>query len=440
MRQHTQAAGAHFVKFVIAAVMIFVCLSPRPASGYSVLAHEANIDALWDSTIKGMLQARFPGTTPEQLLEARAYAYGGSVIQDLGYYPFGSSFFSNLLHYVRTGDFVEALVRDAQDVDEYAFALGALGHYAADNSGHPMGVNRAVPLMYPKLKAEFGNSVTYVQSPRSHVLVEFSFDVVQVAAGAYAPAAYHSYIGFKVAKPALERAFRDTYGIEMKDVFFNEDLAIATYRHAVGTTIPEMTKVAWGKKRDQILKVTPTMQQKTFVFRLSRKEYDKEFGADYAKPHGFARFLGFVYTFLPKIGPFRSLSFSVPTPEAERLFLESFTNTRERFRDSLNASRAGDWHLPNTDLDTGHATARGEYSLADATYDDLLDKLTHRAFADVSPALAANMAAYYGAADPLPGDTVAQEKRSTRIHAQLTLLKATGRNDASRCDHEEPCR
>ena len=36
--------------------------------------------------------------------------------------------------------------------------------------------------------------------------VEFSFDVVQVAAGAYAPEAYHRYIGFKVAKPALERA------------------------------------------------------------------------------------------------------------------------------------------------------------------------------------------------------------------------------------------
>ena len=136
---------------------------------------------------------RFPEATPEALLDARAYAYGGCVIQDLGYYPFGSHFFSNLLHYVRTGDFVEALIRDAQDINEYAFALGALGHYAADNSGHPLAVNRAVPLMYPKLKAQFGNTVTYAQSPKSHVLVEFSFDVVQVAAGAYAPAAYHSY-------------------------------------------------------------------------------------------------------------------------------------------------------------------------------------------------------------------------------------------------------
>jgi hypothetical protein len=413
------------VRFFIAATTVFLALSvPRPASGYSVLAHEANIDALWDSTIKPMLQARFPGTTTDELQEARAFAYGGSVIQDLGYYPFGSHFFSNLLHYVRTGDFVEALIRDAQDVDEYAFALGALGHYTADNSGHPLAVNRSVPLMYPKLKAQFGNTVTYVQSPRSHVLVEFSFDVVQVAAGAYAPEAYHSYIGFKVAKAALERAFRDIYGLEMKDLFFSEDLAIATYRHAVGTTIPEMTNVAWNKRHDQIAKVTPGMKRETFVFNLSRKQYDKEFGPDYAKPHGFARFLAVVYRLVPKVGPFRSLSFSVPTPEAERLFLESFTVTRERFRQSLNALTAGQLRLPNSDFDTGRPTARDEYSLADATYDELLNKLAERSFADVPVGLAANLVSYYGDADPLPA--VAQpQKRSTRIRVQLAVLKAT---------------
>ena len=398
---------------------------PRRAEGYSVLAHEANIDAVWDTTIKALLQARFPQATPDDLLRARAYAYGGCVIQDLGYYPFGSHFFSNLLHYVRTGDFVAALIRDAQDIDEYAFALGALGHYAADNSGHPIAVNRAVALMYPKLRARFGNRVTYQQSPKSHVLVEFGFDVVQVAAGAYVPESYHSYIGFQVAKPALERAFLDTYGIQMKDVFFSEDLAIATYRHAVGTTIPEMTKVAWGKKRDQIAKVTPGIQRKTFVFNLSRKQYDKEFGSDYAKPHGFARVLALVYNLVPKIGPFRSLSFSVPTPEAERLFLESFTMTRERFRKSLDELRAGRLSLPNTDFDTGQPTARGEYPLADATYDELLDRLADGEFTGVQPALSANIIAYYGDAGPLPGAMPDQQKRSTKTRSQVASLKAT---------------
>jgi zinc dependent phospholipase C len=424
--RHAQAAAKGLVQCVIVGTMVFAGLcAPKPAEGYSVLAHEANIDALWDSTIEPLLQARFPEATPEQVVEARAYAYGGCVIQDLGYYPFGSHFFSNLLHYVRSGDFVDALIRDAQDIDEYAFALGALGHYAADNSGHPLAVNRAVPLMYPKLKAEFGNTVTYAQSPKSHVLVEFSFDVVQVAAGAYAPEAYHGYIGFKVAKPALERAFLDTYGIEMKDLFLNEDLAIATYRHAVGTTIPEMTKVAWGKKRDQIVKVTPGMQREKFVFNLPRKQYDKEFGSDYAKPHGFARFLAVVYHLVPKIGLFRSLSFSVPTPEAERLFLESFIRTSERFRHSLDALRAGRLRLPNTNFDTGQPTARGEYSLADITYDELLDKLADRRFAGVPAALGANIVAYYGAADPLPGAIPDQQKRSIRIRSHVASLKAT---------------
>ena len=90
--------------------------------------------------IQPLLAKQFPRATREDSCkQARAFAYGGSVIQDLGYYPFGSHFFSNLLHYVRTGDFVEAMIREARDVNEYAFALGALAHYAADNAGHPEG-------------------------------------------------------------------------------------------------------------------------------------------------------------------------------------------------------------------------------------------------------------------------------------------------------------
>jgi Zinc dependent phospholipase C len=413
------------IKAAVVAVMIVSGLvAPQPAAAYSVLAHEANIDALWDSTIAPMLRARFPAASREQIQEARGYAYGGCVIQDLGYYPFGSHFFSNLLHYVRSGDFIEIMIRDAQDVDEYAFALGALGHYAADNDGHALAVNRAVALMYPKLKKQFGNRVTYAQSPKSHIMVEFSFDVVQVAAGGYAPEAYHSFIGFRVAKPLLERAFGETYGIEMKDIFFNEDLAIGTYRHAVATTIPEITKVAWGRKRDEIQKVIPGAKRETVVFNLRRQQYEKEFGADYAKPHGFARFLAFIYRLIPKIGPFRTLSFSVPTPEAERLFLDSFTTTREHFRQSLDALRAAHLDLVNADFDTGQPTKRGEYSLADDTYDELLGKLDDRAFANVSENLRSNLVAYYGNVDSLPAGTDAERKRSARVRQQLARLDA----------------
>ncbi len=397
--------------FLVLLTVALVSL-PIEADAYSVLAHEANIDALWEGTISPMLTQRFPGATPEEMLDARAYAYGGCVIQDLGYYPFGSRFFSDLLHYVRTGDFVAGMIDEATTIDEYAFALGALGHYAADNSGHPVGVNLAVPLMYPKLKARFGTSVTYAQAPKNHLLVEFAFDVVQVAAGAYVSSAFHDYIGFKVSKTALERAFLSTYGMDMKDLFLSEDLAIATYRHAIATTIPEMTKVAWGRKREEIVKVTPGMQRKAFVFNLPRAQYEKEFGADYTKPRGFARVLGVMYRLLPKVGPFRSLGFAVPTAEAERLFLASFTETREHFRTSLDASRAGRLRLPNTNFDTGKPTARGDYALADATYDELLAKLSRRDFKDLTPALRANLVAYYGTTD------------STLIRSQLASMAA----------------
>jgi hypothetical protein len=278
--------------------------------------------------------------------------------------------------------------------------------------------------MYPKLKKQFGNRVTYAQSPKSHVMVEFSFDVVQVAAVAYAPEAYHSFIGFQVAKPLLERAFSETYGIQMKDVLVNEDLAIGSYRHAVATTIPEMTKVAWSKKRDDIQKMVPDAKKEKVVFDLKRGQYEKEFGADYEKPHGFARFLGFIYRLIPKIGPFRTLSFSVPTPEAERLFLDSFTIAKERYRQSLAASSAGRLNLVNTDFDTGQPTRRGEYSLADDTYDELLGKLVGRAFANVSEDLRSNLVAYYGNLDSLPTGTDAERKRSARIRQQLARLTA----------------
>src|SRR6202171_754143 len=193
-------------KGVIAvAVTLCLLLAQLPASAYSVLTHEANIDSLWESVIQPLLKERFPAATQEELTKARAYAYGGCIIQDLGYYPFGSRFFSNLLHYVRTGDFVEAMIQNAHDLNEYAFALGTLAHYAADNSGHPLAVNRAVPMLYPELRAKFGDIVTYADDPVSHLKTEFAFDVLQVARGHYAPKAYHDFIGFKVSKPVLER-------------------------------------------------------------------------------------------------------------------------------------------------------------------------------------------------------------------------------------------
>jgi len=401
----------------------------RSSPAYSVLAHESNIDAAWESGILPVLRARFPRAQPDELTAARAYAYGGCVIQDLGYYPFGSHFFSDLLHYVRTGDFVVTLIREAHDLNELAFALGALAHYAADSNGHPIAVNRSVPIIYPKLRAKFGDRVTFADSPPRHVMVEFSFDVVQAATGRYAPEAYHTFIGFQVATPVLERAFLATYGLEMKDLF-NTELAIGTYRHAVSSLIPEMTKVAWRDKRDEIVKASPQIQEGAFVYNFSRQQYAKEFGEDYMKPKWYARLLGFLFKLLPKFGPFRPLAFKAPTPETEQLFLTSLDRTRDEFRASLSASRQGAWRLPNRNLDTGATTALGEYSLADKTYEQLLEKLAHRRFEGVPPALARNIAEYFGDVQVLPGDTSRRHKRSRKARERLASLRTESHAEA----------
>ena len=361
----------------IALVLCVAALMPAPARAYSVLAHEAHVDALWDAGIRPLLRRRFPRTTEAELAGARAYAYGGAVIQDLGYYPFGNHFFSNLMHYVKSGEFVETLIRESRDVNEYAFALGALAHYVSDNTGHPEAVNRAVPIMFPKLGDKYGRVVTYQESPTSHVRTEFSFDIVQVAAGRYASKVYHDFIGFQVAKPALERAFKDTYGLTVGDVLDDEDLAIASYRHAIADLIPEITRAAWKAKKDEIAKVVPDANERTFVYTFSSRDYEQEFGSNYRKPGFFTRIVVVLYRILPKMGPLKALDFKAPTPEAERLFSASLADTRRRYAEALTAVGEGRLRLTNTNFDTGRPTRPGEYTLADRTSQELKEALQH---------------------------------------------------------------
>src|SRR3954453_335416 len=234
----------------LAALGLF--LAPPSASAYSVLTHEAIIDSTWDSAIKPLLLKRFPACTADELRTAHGYAYGGSIIQDLGYYPFGSAFYSDLTHYVRSGDFIANLIRDSEDLDEYAFALGALAHFAADNNGHRIAKNVSAARLYPKLRSKVGNSIPYADDHVSHSRTEFAFDVFQAAKGRYASEGYKDFIGFQVSKRVLEQAFLDTYGVKLEAVFLNVDLAIGSYRRAVGTILPALTRVAWQINKAEI--------------------------------------------------------------------------------------------------------------------------------------------------------------------------------------------
>ncbi len=361
---------------------------------YSVLTHEQIVDMVWTSELQPLLLQRFPGLTPDQIKEAHAYAYGGSVIQDLGYYPFGSKEFSDLVHYVRSGDFVLELLRQSQDANEYAFALGALSHYAADIDGHPA-VNAAVAIQYPKLRVKFGKSVRYAQDTTAHLKTEFGFDTLQVAKNRYASEQYHDFIGFKVAEPLLERTFPVVYGVELKEVLAHQALAIGSYRFAVGQLIPEMTKVALKTHKKELMRETPNFSRRKFLYRLSRTDYQKEWGSTYEKPGVLTRILAGLFRFMPKIGPFKGLGFNNPTPKTEDLYIKSINATVDQYRAYLNQVRSGTLTLPNRDLDDGNLTSAAEYTLADKTYAGLLARLADGKFKGTSPQLRDNILQFY---------------------------------------------
>lgn len=386
---------SRFVLAPIATTFLVVCIFPCASEAYSVLTHEQIVDLLWKEQIQPLLLKRFPGASDEDLRKAHAFAYGGSLIQDMGYYPFGNKYFSDLAHYVRSGDFVEALIEQSSDLNEYAFALGALAHYSSDNCGHPT-INRVVAMSFPKLRRKFGNEVTYVDDPKVHIRTEFGFDMVQVANNRYTSDAYHDFIGFEISVPVLERAFQQTYDLKLSDVIHKEDLAFGTFRRAISTIIPEMTKVALINRRADIVRDTPNFNKKKFLYRLKRSEYEKEWGKGYRKPGPGAHVLAVVLRIVPKLGPFKALAFELPTTQTEDMYIQSINRSVADYRSLLRQQGSGQLRLINLDFDTGRDAQAGEYKLADQTYAHLLDDLSKRNFDPVTPDLRDNILSFYG--------------------------------------------
>lgn len=370
-------------------------LLSQVSGAYSVLTHEEVVDLLWKDDIQPLLTKRFPGASAEDMKKAHAFAYGGCLVQDMGYYPFGNKYFSDLTHYVRTGDFIVNLLNEASDLNEYAFALGALAHYSSDNLGHPI-VNQAVALQFPKLRKKFGKEVTYADNPKAHIRTEFGFDVTQVAKNRYTSDRYHDFIGFEVSKPVLERAFQDTYGIPLSDVLTKEDLAIGTFRRAISTILPEMTRVALVARKSEIVAETPNFNARKFRYYLSRANYQREWGKGYRRPGFGTRVLAFFLTFMPKVGPFKALDFKIPTRKTEDLYIASVNHTLDNYKNLLIEVRANKLRLANTDFDTGRMTHAGEYVLTDNAYAHLLDQLAKHNFDQVTPELRQNILAFYG--------------------------------------------
>src|ERR1700760_1086621 len=243
MRSHTSTRRGMkrgYSRILALLVLFIFALWSRPASAYSLLTHEQLIDLTWKDSIVPFLLSRYPNLTAAQLEQARAYAYGGCVIQDLGYYPFGDESFSNLTHYVRSGDFVVNLFRNAHDANELAFAVGALSHYIGDSFGHADATNLAVPIEFPKLQAKYGSSVNYAEGKHQHVQTEFAFDINEIAHHRVAPLKYLRHIGLAVSMRQLALAFYQTYGIT-ENFAGRQRINVPEYRFAVRTFIPRIS-------------------------------------------------------------------------------------------------------------------------------------------------------------------------------------------------------
>jgi len=408
---------------ILAAIIVFIALMNSDKSfGYSVLTHEEIIDLMWIQEIRPILLERFPHLSEDQIKEAHAYAYGGSVIQDLGYYPFGNKEFSNLTHYVRSGDFVAELIRESRDANEYAFALGALSHYTSDTAGHPA-INQSVAIAYPKLRAKYGKSVRYAQDKTAHLKTEFGFDTLQVAKNRYASQQYHDFIGFKVSEPLLERVFPVVYGMELKDVLKNEDLAVGSYRFFISRLIPQMTRVALETHKKDLIREKPDFARQKFLYRLSRSDYEREWSKTYTKSGLGTRILATILRCIPKVGPFKGLGFNNPTPQTEDLYIKSIDIATNHYRAFLEEARAGKLVLPNRDLDSGELTKSEEYSLADETYANLLAELAFGKFSRTSPQLRDNIIAFYSGV-ALPIETQKEKSRSHEVLSNLDQLKS----------------
>jgi len=406
----------------VALAFLVILFVVRLCPAYSVLTHEEIVDLLWTDRIEPLLKQRFPEATEEDLRKAHAFAYGGCVIQDMGYYPFGNKQFSDLTHYVRSGDFIVNLIQQSSDLNEFAFALGALSHYAADTMGHPT-INRVVTIEFPKLGKKFGERATYADSPKSHIRTEFGFDMVQVAKNRYTSDRYHDFIGFEVSKDQLNRAFLQTYGLQLNDIFGDPDLAVGTFRRAISLVIPEMTRVALLARKQAIVRDTPNFHKKKFLYYLSRKQYEKEWGKGYRKPGTGTRILAFFLRLVPKVGPFSALAFKIPTQQTEDMYIKSVDSTVEDYSQLLHATKVQDLRLPNKDFDTGKDTQAGEYQLTDKAYERLLNKLADKKFEHLTPQLQENILEFYSDLKA-PIQTKRNKKAWTVTLANVERLRA----------------
>jgi len=429
--------------------LVFITQSPRTAFAYSLLTHEQLIDLTWKDSIVPLLLSRYPNLTPAQLDQARAYAYGGCVIQDIGYYPFGDAAFSNLTHYVRSGDFVVNLFRNAQNANELAFAVGALSHYIGDSVGHAEATNLAVPIEFPKLRARYGSSVSYAEGKHEHVQTEFAFDINEIAHHRVAPLRFLRHIGLTVPVRQLALAFYQTYGMT-ENFSGRRRINGREYRFATRTFIPRIAYAVTLLHRGH----EPPDPTTPEVIELQKEAAEVAIENNWQKYRhraGIGTYLlAGLLAILPKVGPLTMVAVKGPTEQTEadyahsvavstttmRRILVRFTPARARYKGPAprlgGLTRSSDaWlqafdrtrPLKNRDLDTGRVVQPGGYPLTDSTYASLLHQLVRNPQQPIPPGIKEDIQRYYSDLD-LPITTKKNPDQWKQVLADLNALAA----------------
>jgi hypothetical protein len=413
----------HLFRALPSALLLCLLLVCRPAGAYSLLTHEQLIDLTWQSSIVPLLRSRYPNITPEELEHARSYAYAGSVIQDIGYYPFGDPFVSNLTHYVRSGDFIVFLFRDAKDANQLAFATGALSHYIGDNVGHSMATNRSVPIEFPKLAAKYGPVVTYGEDEHAHVQTEFAFDINEIAHHRLAPVRYLRHIGLNVPAQQLAAAFYDTYGLsEDFSKARSRRINVGGFRFAVRSFVPRIAYALTLLHRSRMPADSTGPELDKLLSEVARVEAENNWD-QYRKKAGIGTYaLAGLIFILPKIGPLKLVAIKGPTAATEEEYVRSVNLSSDALAATMTRLGTAHQTLVNRDLDTGAPVHPGGYRLTDDTY----AKLVHRLVADpnhsVPPGLKGDILNYY--ADPnAPIHTKKNAKKWAQLQAELQTLK-----------------
>ena len=354
-------------------------------------------------------------------------------MQDMGYYPFGNKFFSDLMHYVRAGDFVNNLFRESRNVDEYAFAIGALSHYLGDTIGHSVAINPATGIEFPKLARKYGPIVTYDENPQAHVRTEFAFDVDQLSKRTFVPPAYLKFIGFSVPRHLIERAFLSTYGFPLTGLLGDTRPALRSYRGAVRSFIPAFAQAEIVLHGRQFTLDTQNEAYRTFSHRLQTADYERNWAYTYRPPGFGPHLLAIVIKIIPKVGPAALLAIKIPGTASEDRYVESVNRTVDTYNGLLKIllahSRAA-LDLPNRDLDTGEKIKPGGYALTDKTYAKLVGRLTSDPSRVVPRQLRDDILDFYS--DPnAPITTKKNARQWKRLTAQLEALKKMKTTDAS---------